>query len=106
MRVRRSPFSHRLGRKLVKRRRLETSSRAGASLSLGGFETNETLFLGTTLLSGLLVFTVSGFPQDRDEDRYHGEHRDEGYWRGRLFDRVRADIDHVQAITPTFSGDE
>jgi len=66
------------------------------------------LFLGTTILSGLLLFGAPGFAQDRDrdEDRYHGEQRGEGYWTGRLFARVQADIDHVQAITPTFSGDE
>lgn len=68
----------------------------------------EHLFLGTTLISGLMLFAIPGLSQDRDrdEDRYHGEHRGEGYWTGRLFDRVRADLDHVQAITPVFSGDQ
>lgn len=66
------------------------------------------LFIGTTIISGLTLFAVPGFPQDRDrdEDRYHNEHRGEGYWAGHLFERVRADLDHVQAMTPVFSGDE
>lgn len=66
------------------------------------------LFLGSTIISGLVLFGVPGFSQDRDrdEDRYHSEDRGEGYWAGHLFDRVRADLDHVQAGTPVFSGDE
>jgi hypothetical protein len=65
------------------------------------------LFLGT-IISGLILFAAPGFSQDRDrdEDRYHGEDRGEHSWSGHLFDRVRADIDHVQAMTPVFSGDE
>ena len=66
------------------------------------------LLIGSTIISGLILFAVPGFPQDRDrdEDRYHNEDRGEGYWAGHLFERVRADLDHVQGITPVFSGDE
>ena len=69
------------------------------------------LFLGT-ILSGLMLTSVPGFAQDRDNDRYrdeegwHKEQRGDAYWRGRLFDRVRADLEHIQAITPTFSGEQ
>ena len=58
--------------------------------------------------SGLLLSTVAAIAQDRDrdDDRYHQGDRDEGFWRGRLFDRVRADLDHVQSATPTLSADE
>jgi hypothetical protein len=54
------------------------------------------LLLGTALAAGLVTFGIQGFSQERDE----------GYWRGRLFDRVRADIDAVQARTPVFSSSE
>ncbi|HEY6344603.1 MAG TPA: hypothetical protein VIY49_24175 [Bryobacteraceae bacterium] len=54
------------------------------------------LLLGAALASGLVTFGIQGFSQERDE----------GYWRGRLFDRVREDIDQVQARTPVFSSDE
>jgi hypothetical protein len=66
------------------------------------------LFLGSTIISGLILFGTPAFSQDRDrdEDRYHREDRGEGYWAGHLFDRVRADIDHIQAMTPVFSTDE
>jgi hypothetical protein len=54
------------------------------------------LLLGAALAAGLVSFGIQGFSQERDE----------GYWRGRLFDRVRADLDTVQAHTPVFSGGE
>ena len=63
--------------------------------------------------SALLLFAVSAGAQDRDrgdrgdrDDRYEHQARDEGWWRGRLFERVREDLDHVQAVTPTFSADQ
>jgi hypothetical protein len=59
------------------------------------------LLLGAALAAGLVSFGIQGFSQERRD-----EQRDEGYWRGRLFDRVRADIDQVQARTPVFSSDE
>jgi hypothetical protein len=42
----------------------------------------------------------------RDENRWHSIERNDSYWRSRLFERVRADLDHVQAITPVFSGEQ
>jgi hypothetical protein len=54
------------------------------------------LFLGAALASGLVTFGTQAFSQERDE----------AYWRGRLFDRVREDIDQVQARTPVFSSDD
>lgn len=59
--------------------------------------------------SSLLLFGVTAGAQDRDrdrDDRYEHQARDEGWWRGRLFERVRADLDHVQAVTPEFSADQ
>ena len=70
----------------------------------------------TALTSGLILFGMSVFAQDRDRDRDRDDYRDENrwhsierndsYWRSRLFERVRADLDHVQAITPVFSGEQ
>jgi hypothetical protein len=54
------------------------------------------LLLGAALAAGLVSFGIQGFSQERDE----------GYWKGRLFDRVRADLDMVQSHTPVFSGGE
>jgi hypothetical protein len=53
----------------------------------------------------LTLIAPSAFPQDRDEE-YHREHRDQAYWQNRLFDRVRADIDHLQSIQPVFTGEQ
>jgi len=61
--------------------------------------------------SVLLVLTKPAIAQDdeerrRLEERYHQDARDEGWWRGRLFERVRSDLDHVQAVTFRFSPDQ
>jgi len=62
--------------------------------------------------SSLLLFAVAVTAQDRDRDRdrdderYHRVTRDEGWWRGHLFARVREDLDHVQAATFPFSPDQ
>lgn len=67
------------------------------------------LLVRTLIGSSLLLLGTTLFAQDRDrdrDDRYHQGDRDEGFWRGRLFDRVRADLDHIQSNTPVFSGDE
>jgi hypothetical protein len=69
------------------------------------------LVLKSLVSSSLLLFAVTTFAQDRDrdrdrDDRYHQGDRDEGFWRGRLFERVRADLDHIQSGTPVFSRDE
>ena len=62
---------------------------------------------------GLLTCGMGiGSAQDRDRDRDDGwyQHRDsfyrEGHWRGRLFERVRDDLDHVQSTTFPVSTDE
>jgi hypothetical protein len=61
--------------------------------------------------AGLLVFsltTSSAFAQDRDTDSYHSD-RDarfqDQHWRGRLFDDVRDDVQHVQTVTWPGGGD-
>jgi hypothetical protein len=65
------------------------------------------LLVKSLIGSSLLLFGATAFAQDRDrDDRYHASDRDEGFWRGRLFERVRADLDHIQSVTPVFSGDE
>ena len=65
------------------------------------------LLVKSLIGSSLLLFGTAAFAQDRDrDDRYHQGDRDEGFWRGRLFERVRADLDHIQSVTPVFSGDE
>lgn len=65
---------------------------------------NRTL-LGMTLVAGLLFSGTYAFSQDRD-DQYHRDHRDQAYWSNHLFDRIRADIDHVQSEQPIFSGEQ
>ena len=60
---------------------------------------------GSSLL--LFALTAGGQAQDRDrDDDYRHADRDEGWWRGRLFERVRDDVNHVQAVTPYFGGDQ
>jgi hypothetical protein len=73
---------------------------------------NNALIKGT-VVSGLLLFGTSAFAQDRDreerernEQRYHQQNRDQNWWRGHLFQRVREDLEHVQAVTFPFSPDE
>lgn len=62
--------------------------------------------------SALLVMAKPLSAQDRDderrqmEERYHREARSDAFWRGRLFERVREDLDHVQAVTSRFSPDQ
>jgi len=70
-------------------------------------------FIKSTMISGVLLLGTSAFAQDRDredqernEQRYHQSNRDNNWWRGHLFQRVREDLEHVQAVTPTFSADE
>jgi len=65
------------------------------------------LVLRSLVSSSLLLFAVTTYAQDRDrDDRYHQGDRDEGFWRGHLFERVRADVDHIQSETPILSRDE
>jgi hypothetical protein len=63
------------------------------------------LLVKSLIGSSLLLFGATAFAQDRG-DRYHQGDRGEGFWRGRLFERVRADLEHIQSVTPVFSGDE
>jgi len=62
--------------------------------------------------SGLLLLGLTAYTQDRDrdrdrdEDRYHRIQRGEDWWRGRMFERIREDLDHVQSVTFPFSADQ
>jgi hypothetical protein len=64
--------------------------------------------IATSILAGLTLFGTSGFAQDRDRDndRYYQQNRDEGWWQGHLFQRVREDLDHIQQVTPKLSTDQ
>jgi len=61
--------------------------------------------------AALLVFSLAATAQDqpRDEDSYHHD-RDAYFhqenWHGRLFDRVREDVQHVQSTTWPGGGDQ
>ena len=60
--------------------------------------------VSSVLCCGWLAVGLAAYSQDRDdryrdEDRYHRDARDESWWRGRLFQRVRDDIDHVQSAS-------
>ncbi len=70
------------------------------------------LLLRSIMGSGLLLLVLTAYSQDRDrdrdrdEDRYHRVQRGEDWWRGRMFERVRDDLDHVQSVTFPFSADQ
>ncbi len=70
------------------------------------------LLLRSIMGSGLLLLGLTAYSQDRDrdrdrdEDRYHRTQRGEDWWRGRMFERVRGDLDHVQSVTFPFSPDQ
>ena len=70
------------------------------------------LLLRSIMGSGLLLLGLTAYSQDRDrdrdrdEDRYHRIQRGEDWWRGRMFERVRDDLDHVQSVTFPFSADQ
>ena len=63
--------------------------------------------------AGLLVFSLTATAQDRDRDRdndsYHSD-RDTyfrgDHWRGRLFERVKEDVEHVRSVTWPGGGDD
>jgi hypothetical protein len=64
------------------------------------------ILFGTAILTGMAMLSGTyAFAQAPDEE-YHREQRGDAYWANRLFDRVRADLDHVQAMVPTFSGEQ
>jgi hypothetical protein len=61
--------------------------------------------------SSLLLIGLAASAQDRErtvivEKEYHQVTRGDDWWRGHLFQRVREDLDHVQAVTEPFSADE
>jgi len=70
------------------------------------------LLLRSIMGSGLVLLGLTAYSQDRDrdrdrdEDRYHRVQRGEDWWRGRMFERVRQDLDHVQSVTFPFSPDQ
>jgi hypothetical protein len=63
------------------------------------------VLIKASVLTGLALFGTTVFAQDRDDDRFY-QNRDEGYWRGHVFQRVREDLDHIQQATPKISADE
>jgi len=63
------------------------------------------VLIKASVLAGLALFGATVFAQGRDDDRFY-QNRDEGYWAGHLFQRVREDLDHIQQATPKFSADE
>ena len=69
------------------------------------------LFRATLAGSSLLLMGLMVQAQEREriiviEKEYHQVNRGEEWWKGRLFQRVREDLDHVLAVTPAFSTDE
>ncbi len=73
----------------------------------------KSILLNSMAGAGLLVFALAATAQDRDrpldENSYHSD-RDarfhDQHWRGRLFDDVREDVQHVQAATWPGGGDQ
>jgi hypothetical protein len=67
------------------------------------------ILLSSVAGAGLLVFSLGAVAQDRDQDSYHSD-RDayfhDQHWRGHLFERVREDVQHVQAATWPGGGDQ
>jgi len=51
---------------------------------------------------GCLALAITAYAQDRGDDRYHSEARSESWWHGHLFDRIGADLDHVQSVSSGF----
>jgi len=70
----------------------------------------KSMLLSSVAGAGLLVFSLTATAQDRprDDDSFHSD-RDarfhDEHWRGRLFDDVREDVQHVQAVTWPSGGD-
>ena len=63
------------------------------------------VLIKASVLTGLALFGTTVFAQNRDDDRFY-QNRDEGYWHGHVFQRVREDLDHIQQDTPKISVDE
>jgi hypothetical protein len=71
----------------------------------------KSILLSSVAGAGLLVFAMTAAAQDRprDDDSYHSERKarfNDQHWRGRLFDDVRQDVQHVQSVTWPGGGDE
>jgi hypothetical protein len=70
------------------------------------------LLIRSIMGSGLLILGLTAYSQDRDrdrdrdEDRYHRVDRGDQWWRGRMFERVRDDLGHVESVTFPFSADQ
>jgi hypothetical protein len=71
----------------------------------------KSILVSTMAGAGLLLFSLSATAQDRDRDNdsYHSD-RDayfhDEHWRGHLFERVKEDVQHVQAVTWPGGGDQ
>jgi hypothetical protein len=71
----------------------------------------KSILLNSLAGAGLLVFSLTATAQDRprDDDSYHSD-RDarfhDDHWRGRLFEDVREDVEHVRSVTWPGGGDE
>ena len=63
------------------------------------------ILINASVVAVLAVFGASVYAQNHD-DPYYQTNRDEAWWRGHLFQRVREDLDHVQQKTPKISTDE
>ena len=71
------------------------------------------LLLSSVAGAGLVLFSMTAAAQDRERDRDDDSYRSERdarfndqHWRGRLFDDVRQDVQHVQSATWPGGGDE
>ena len=71
------------------------------------------LLLSSVAGAGLALFSLTAVAQDRDRDRDNDSYRSERdarfndqHWRGRLFEDVRQDVEHVQSATWPGGGDE
>lgn len=56
----------------------------------------KTILIRASALSCMALFCAGMYAQTRDE----------GFWQGRLFQRVREDLDRIQQSTPKLSADE
>ena len=67
------------------------------------------IFRGALAGTAFFMLIAAAGAQERDYDWYHHD-RDDQYrgdrWRGRLFWQVREDLDHVQASTFGYGGDQ
>jgi hypothetical protein len=72
-------------------------------------------FIYTAMAGLLLGITASAQDRDRDRDdrsrdrddqRYQDQRRDESYWRGHLFQRVREDLERIQSEKSRFNPEQ